>query len=353
MRHQLYRTLTAKLQRRLPASSKPQTRNLALLTQALVFSCNCHLSSLALQLPIEGQLESLTQRLRRFLDNWRVYRQHHYLPFVKDLFAHWPDREVNLVMDRTDIGREKSILVLAAAFKHRALPLAWRVLPFGGTGADLQIRLLRDVNPYLPTDKRITLYGDSEFRAVTLQRYCQRRQWQWQLGVKSDTLFHQGRGHWRALKTIPVQRGERLYLQEITFTQKQAFSPVHLMVDWTHAQDDPRYIVTDRPPDRHSWRRGRKRFWIEPMFRDWKSYGFDLERSQITQDHRLNRLLLAMATATLWLLHLGHWVVATGRAHRLTADHRRDYSLFRLGRDYALRSQFCRWTLPVCFRRPI
>jgi hypothetical protein len=88
MRKQLYRTLTAKLQRRLPASSKPQVENLALLTQALVFSSDCHLSNLALQLPIPGQRENLTQRLRRLLKNSHVKWPTHYLPLVKELLAH-------------------------------------------------------------------------------------------------------------------------------------------------------------------------------------------------------------------------------------------------------------------------
>jgi hypothetical protein len=66
MRKQLYRKLTTELQRRLPAASKPQVQNLALLTQALVFSEDCHLPNLALQLPISGQRDSLIQRLVRF-----------------------------------------------------------------------------------------------------------------------------------------------------------------------------------------------------------------------------------------------------------------------------------------------
>jgi hypothetical protein len=60
---------------------------------------------------------------------------------------------------------------------------------------------------------------------------------------------------------------------------------------------------------------------------------------------------LGMAVATLWLLHLGHWLVHTGRDSWLTARHRRDYSLFRLGRDYVHRSQLRHWELPVRFRR--
>jgi hypothetical protein len=351
MREYLYRNLTSELQQRLPAATKPQVQNLALLTQALVFSDNCHLPHLALQLPIDGRRDSLVQRLVRFLDNCHVTQRAHYLPLVADLLAHWPDREVNLVMDRTDIEDEKSILLLAAAFKCRALPLTWQVLPFGGTGEACQLALLKTIRPYLPSGKRVMFFGDSEFRAVGLQRYCRDQEWGWQVGVKSDTLFQHGDASWRPLSSLSIEPGQRRYLHHITLTRSEAFSPVHLMVDWTYQGDTPRYVVCDQPTHGHSWRRGRKRFWIEPTFRDWKSYGFDLESTHIADDQRLERLILAMAIATLWLTHLGHWVVTTGRDSWLVASHRRDYSLFRLGRDYARRSQIRGWELPILFRR--
>jgi hypothetical protein len=123
------------------------------------------------------------------------------------------------------------------------------------------------------------------------------------------------------------------------------------MIDWTHAWDTPRYIVCDLPTNGRSWHRGRKRFWIEPTFRDWKSYGFDLETTHLTQASRLNRLLLGMSLATLWLLHLGAWVTVTERRELLEAKHRRDYSYFRLGRDYVQRAQTRDWLIPVCFHR--
>lgn len=353
MRQQLYRNLTTELQRRLPGASKPQVRNLALLTQALVFSPDCHIPNLALELPIEGLRESLIQRLDRFLANSRLSRRVHYLPLVRQLLSCWPDREVNLVLDRTDLGQERSILLLALAFGHRAIPLTWRVLPFGGTGAELQLSLLKEIQPLLPKakQKRTMLLGDSEFRAVEVQGYCRRQGWGWQLGVKSDTLYHCGDGDWQALSSIPIEPGQRRYLHDVTLTQKVAFGPVHLLVDWSYQTETPRYLVCHQPTSRHTWRWGRKRFWIEPLFRDWKSYGFDLEVSHLEHDQRLDHLLLGFAVATLWLLHLGHWVIISGRRHWLQANHRHDYSLFRLGRDYARRSQLCGWFVPICLQR--
>ncbi|MCD4738158.1 MAG: hypothetical protein K8R89_02725 [Anaerolineae bacterium] len=127
MRKTLQRNLTSELQRRLPAASKPQVRNLALLTPALVYSSDCHLGNLALELLIAGQRDSLIQRLVRFLDNCRVTRETHYLPLVKQLFTYGLDREVNLVMGRTDMRQKRSSLLLAVAFQHRAIPLTWWV----------------------------------------------------------------------------------------------------------------------------------------------------------------------------------------------------------------------------------
>jgi hypothetical protein len=135
----------------------------------------------------------------------------------------------------------------------------------------------------------------------------------------------------------------------ISLTRRHTFGPIHLLVDWTQAHDTPRYFVCDQVTNRRTWRRGRKRFWIELTFRDWKSYGFDLEKSKLHCPQRLTMLLLNMATASLWLTSVGQWLKATGRDSWLEAKHKRDYSIFRLGRDYARRSLATGWPLPIDF----
>jgi hypothetical protein len=348
---QLYRTLTARLSSQLPAARITQVRNQALVTQALVFGQNCHLASLANLFPVPGQRENLVQRLRRWLANQQMTQQCCYLPLVQRLFTDWSASDVNLILDRTDIEHDLSILMLAAAYRYRALPLAWYVLPFGSTHAQTQIELLEQVRPYLPDSQRvrINLYGDVEFRAVDVQRYAQEQRWHWQLGVKSDTYFQQGDGPWCPLYTLGLAPGERRCLQQVLLTREHAFGPLNLLANWRPTEEAPRYVVSDQRADRQTWRRGRKRFWIEPLFRDWKSYGFDLERSHLVDPVRLSNLLLGMATATLWMIHVGQWVIQTRRRHLLEAEHKRDYSLFRLGRDYAQRSRQMGWILPVQF----
>lgn len=331
--------------------SKSQRENLAFWCQALAVSPNCHLATLALGLPLAGRRENLIQRLRRFLKNKGVVSQACCRPVFGHLFGHWPGREVCLVMDRTDIEHRWSILTLGAAYRKRLLPLAWQVLPFGGTSEIEQIALLRQVQPSLPSVEqgRVYFYGDCEFRAVALQQVCRSYHWHWQVGVKSDTYFRHGQGSWQTLHSLSLARGQRLYLQDIYLTRKHDFGPLNLIADWSANQDYARYWVLDLPATPQAWRWGRKRFWIEPSFRDWKSYGFDLERSKIDDPYRLNELVLALVLTTIWMIHIGDWLTNHGHHRDLIPATKNDYSLFRLGRDHVQRCLTMGWSVPVGF----
>ncbi len=165
---QLHRHLTQQFAEIGLKATPNERKNLAFLCQTLAFSPNCHLATLALGLPLPGRRENLIQHLRRTLKNQQLRSADCYQPLVRYLFAHWPDEEVNLVMDRTDLEHAWSLLTLGVAHQKRLLPLAWDLLPFGGTSADEQTALLKRVQPDLPptTQVRLTFYGDCEFRAV-------------------------------------------------------------------------------------------------------------------------------------------------------------------------------------------
>ena len=84
---ELYSKLTTQLRERLPTATVAQVRNQALVTQALAYSPNCHLATLATLLPVPGQRENLVQRIRRWLANQAVTQQRCYMPLVRQLFA--------------------------------------------------------------------------------------------------------------------------------------------------------------------------------------------------------------------------------------------------------------------------
>ncbi len=349
---QLHRQLMQQLTE-IGLKATPHTReNLAWLCQTLAFSPNCHLATLALGLPLPGRRENLIQHLRRTLKNQQLRSTDCYQSLVRYLFAHWTDAEVNLVMDRTDLQREQSVLTLGVAHRKRLVPLAWELLPYGGTSADEQTALLKRVQPALPppTRVRINFYGDCEFRAVPVQQLCRDFGWHWQVGLKSDLWFRSPVGEWQPLKALDLRPGQRRYLTGVDLTREHQFGPVNLIADWAPAQETARYWALDLPANERAWRRGRKRYWIEPAFRDWKSYGFDLERSQLTDPARLEVLLLGLSVTTVWMIHVGEALVQSGQADALAARAQTDYSIFRLGRDYLQRCRTLERAIPVGFR---
>jgi Transposase DDE domain len=348
------RLLTALLRHlspRLPTAATALLLNLALMVVALAQSPNCHLATLATVLPLSGQRENLIQRLRRFLSTPAVDWERYYRPLVRRFLANWSGVELALVMDRTDLNDRLSLLFVGIATQKRVVLLAWEVLPYGHTAATTQLALLKRIQPLLPDPKavRISFFGDAEFRAVELQQFCQAHLWHWHVGVKSDTLYRDASGVWQPLRAIPIERGERRYVQEILLTEQHGFGPVNLIIDWNSKEEAPRYWVLDQRADRHAWRRGRKRFWIEPTNRDLKSAGFDLEHSGLPDPARLTNLVLAMAVTLLWMLYVGQWVRRSGRAGLLEAQHKRDYSLFRLGRDWVRRALALGEPIPIGF----
>lgn len=78
----------------------------------------------------------------------------------------------------------------------------------------------------------------------------------------------------------------------------------------------------------YGWRMG-----IEESFRDDKSGGFDLEHTRLYEPQRLERLLLAVAIATLWCHELGEQVLQDQRvqAELDPGGKHRELSIFQLG----------------------
>lgn len=78
-----------------------------------------------------------------------------------------------------------------------------------------------------------------------------------------------------------------------------------------------RAVMTNLPACGRTYQIGKRRMWIETVFRDWQSGGFHLDQSGITERARFARLLLPLVIAYLWLVSVGRWVVKRGYRSRI------------------------------------
>jgi hypothetical protein len=333
-----YCAVKDKLRQQLPgqwAECESRMINLSLMVSAIVKAKDLTQHAVAAEMPLAAQDTSLAQRQRRWTMNEQVDICACYKPLVYPfLQAMGRASTLPLILDTTPAGANCRTLTLAVGYQRRAVPITWRTEKGkrGHTDGCLQIGLLQEVVPDLPDTTDIVVLGDGEFGHIQLITWLQSQDWNYCLRVASDTYVNY-EGEWRRLDSFDVRPGEFLWLADVYLTKASAFGPVNILLTWDQANNRLLALVTNFPLLEEARYWYRKRFWIEPVFGDFKGHGFDLQTSRLRHPERISRLMLAVALAYLWLLFLGVAAVITNRAKLVDRTDRRDRSLFTIGRQ--------------------
>lgn len=333
----LYNKMLHRIRQWLPDERVTRQRNLALLVVGLYLGQSVYLTKMGSHLPVAAKKLSLATRLRRFLRNAAVCVEAYYEPLLVPLLQAVAGKEVLLILDTTTVGPWHRALVASLAYRRRALPLAWRVHEGtrGNVPVTAQVALLERVYELLPLGTTVTVLGDSGFDNTDLLLWMRAHGWHFVIRQKKRvTVRPLGEDAWFPLEDIPLEPGETKELGWVWLARTSPFGPVQVVLHWKEGEDDPWLLVSDEEDPRLILHRYRKRAWIETLYGDMKTRGFDLQKTRLEQPDRLERLLLAIAIVYLCFVALGSWVVKNGYRHRLDRPDRRDLSYFRLGWDW-------------------
>jgi len=165
-----------------------QLDTLALVVVGITQSVAAQLGKIARAMPLDTTQYAKQQRLRRFLDNDRITQADHYQPLVRAALTGLKGQKVQLLIDRVLLHNRHNLLVVSISFRRRSIPLAWRALDHRGKSslADQQA-LLTPALAVLPERVRLTVHGDSEFRARELFTWLRQRHCDAMLGVYGNT----------------------------------------------------------------------------------------------------------------------------------------------------------------------
>ena len=224
---------------------------------------------------------------------------------------------MHLLLDRVVLTDTQNVLVVSVGFRRRSLPLVWQILPHQGSSSlAAQQKLLRQAAKLLPARVRITVHADSEFRSQQLFRWLRNRRWNAILGIRGNT----------PVTTDPARAGQKLstlaarsrdsvaYLNQVYLTEERC-GPVNVLAWWD--KDDRGVltcyaVMTNLAATWQTYRIGSRRMWIETMFRDWQSGGFELGKTGITNHDRFARLIILVCLVYLWFVSIGRWLVKRG-----------------------------------------
>jgi hypothetical protein len=334
---------------------KTAVRRLALLITGMVASRSCVVAQIALELFDLGLTrahhpEHIERRLRRTLRDLRLTARDCYVPILRTVLD-WTSvlrgqRVLLLSVDDSSQAEHVHLLRIGLQYWGGTLPLAWAhwqqnvALPEGAYWEHFE-HLLAQVALIVPAQAEVVVLADRAFDVPTFIDHLTARGWHYVVRAKANgtLVFRDQRQREQPLRMLVRERlqavGTRWKCRGFAF-KDAGWRPVSVVATWASGQEQRLVVLTDLPVNWKVLRWYRRRFWIEAGFRQDKRKGWQWESSQVRTLAYQERLLLAMAWASLLVLSVG---VEQARAkltnriahpRRVRAQHPR-YSIFSLG----------------------
>lgn len=267
---------------------------------------------------LEGRAQSAASRERRFsrwLHHPSISPMAWYLPVVQAALVGWSvGSRLYIALDTTALT--PFVLIRASlVYRGRALPLAWRAMRHKGTqvGFEDYQPVLDQVREMMPSGLIITLLADRGFVHAQLLHYLREKRWHFRLRLMGKTLVHLEDGTVSAVGDLCPPVGEKRFIQKVSILAV-AIGPVSLALRSLPNQPDTPWLVgSSEPTHAKTLQEYGLRFDIEEMFLDEKSGGYQLQTSELATPEALERLLLVIAIATLYLMGIGVRVVQAGK----------------------------------------
>jgi Transposase DDE domain len=328
----------ALLRQRFPILSAPQVFGLALWSIGIVLAhaASLHAVVLALARWLPWNELSLLKRLQEwYLEaaakkgsgtgqtgvhrrDWDPRTTSAYL--VRWILEDWPDRRLVLALAPTTIGDRFTVLALSVLYRSCAVPVMWTVLPGNEPGAwePHWERMLRELASSVEPGWQVLVLTDRGMYSPRLFHCLVGLGWHPFLRIRAQGFYRRvGSQKWLDLSHLRLPRNQTRAWHCDVFKDEEGRLKCTLVGYAGEGHAEPWLIVTDLTPEvaQASWYG--LRGWIEQGFQRVKSGGWHLPRTRISSCERLERLWLAVAVATLWVLEVGGEaeVEEAGRRH--------------------------------------
>jgi Transposase DDE domain len=305
--------------KRLPHLSKPMVVGLALWSLGMIIARSCSLTAVAWTLAPILKLKFFTVR-ERLRDLYRegvakagVNRRTLdlstcWVPWLRWVIDDWSQQQLAVALDATSLGQRFVVLTISVLYRGSAVPVAWKILH--ATEKHPWIpewqTLLRQFQQVVPAGWQVIALADRGLYSKELYQAIQGVDWHPLLRINRQGYFRPaGWYHWRRLDKL-IQRPSQRWQGRVTvFKNAPGQLGCTLLAGWEEGHGEPWLVLTDLPPQAADVCWYGLRAWIEHGFKETKSGGWQWQHTRMTDPERAERLWLAIALATWWLLSVG------------------------------------------------
>lgn len=304
---------------RMPHLSLPQVMGLATWSFGMAMTRSSSLTQVA---EFIGQIEAepantARQRLKEWYQEARAKKGEHRQSLeVKNCFAPllaWvldllppQQRQIALAMDATSIGDRFVVLSINILLAGSGIPIAWAIVK-GNTKGSWKPHwqgLIKQLHTAMPKDYQVIVAADRGLYADWLYQAITAVGWHPLLRINHQGLFHlPGQQQWLPLDQIIKVAGQPWSGLVTCFKTNPLDCTLHAR--WDSGYQDPWLILTDLPPTQADALWYGLRSTTECVYRDIKSDGWHWQHTRLIDPSRAERVWLAMAVATLWMVFLG------------------------------------------------
>lgn len=309
----------------MPHLSKPQVTVLALWSIGIVLAQSCGLTSVAVLLAYV--LDRSHSAVREQLREW--YRDGEHKRGAKrgdkrrslDVASCFPAllrwvvalsdpscRQLALAMDASTLGQRFTILTISVVVRGCAIPVAWHIVEATRPGAwrPHWQDLFGHLRGCVPPAWCVVVTADRGLYAKWLFTTITELGWHPYLRINRQGRYcPAGSTRFRPLTEVVSRVGQRWAGTVTCFATKERQLSCTLLARWDKGYGDPWLIVTDLPAEVADVAWYGLRAWIECGFKDAKRGGWHWEQTKMRDPRRAERLWLAMALATLWVVSVG------------------------------------------------
>ena len=304
-----------------PHLSRPQARVLALWSYGMVLAkaCGITLVAAALALQLGCKEASLVQRLREWCyaapDKKGAHRREVevplcFAPLLCWLLSWWPIQEprLALALDATTLSDRLTVLAISVLYRGCALPVAWKVVRAGAKGAWQPIwkDLLTRLHGCIPPHFLVVVMSDRGLYAPWLYQQIVGLGWHPFLRINQQGNVRPVQVNtFCPLSTLVPKPGSGWCGEVVCFSEPKSRLHCTLLARWEEGYKESWLVVTDLAPAQAQVMWYGMRSWIEQGFKDYKRGGWQWHQTKMTDPARAERLWLAMAVATLWVVSVG------------------------------------------------
>lgn len=266
-----------------------------------------------------------------------------FAPLLGWILSWWAadDPCLALALDATHLSNRFTVLAVSVQYRGCAIPVAWHIMKAHTQGSWRPIweRLLQHLAPAVPPAWFVIVLADQGLYAPWLYEHIVNIGWHPFLRVSQTVKVHPlaGEQPWQQVSALVSQPGQ-YWTGEVECGREERLR-THLLISWGEGYEQCWIIATDLPETQSQIAWYRMRFWIEGGFKDQKRGGWQWHHTKMEDPRRAERVWLAMAVATVWVVSVGGQAEAQQeRAReqedppRIEVEPRREESCFLDGR---------------------